>query len=146
MLEHNLSCHQVMFYIWLKLKTIHFKRKQAGDPSAPSAVIRCQFCYWSDYVTHVISCLFVSFYVIKCHSLSVISCHIMLFHFASCLILHLFNKVGCGQGRRGKGQICLPKPLATASLSGQRQKYKLLRARETVVSDFGKCKHLIDWG
>jgi hypothetical protein len=75
---------------------------------------------------HVISCHFMSFHVISCHFMSfrVISCHIMSFHVISSVIGLLrpaFDKVGRGGQGRG-GQICLPKPSATALLSGRRQK------------------------
>jgi hypothetical protein len=96
---------------------------------------------------HVISRHFTSFHVIMsvcvhfvigqiiCHSrhvikynlmaLSVLKCHLMSFsviqcHNISCVIglfRPAFKKVGRG------GQICLSRPSATASLSGQMQKY-----------------------
>jgi hypothetical protein len=99
----------------------------------PSAVIKCQFCYWSYHLIHVIhvikchlvsisllvrSCHFILYHVITCHikSLGVISCHIMSHdtiphHVISCVIglyLPAFNKVGAGAGA-GQGQICLPR-------------------------------------
>jgi hypothetical protein len=73
---------------------------------------------------HVISFLFMSFLFVLFHVIlfHVISSHFMRYHVISCVIIGLFhqacNKVGRGQG----GQICLPRPWATASLSGRRQK------------------------
>jgi hypothetical protein len=32
------------------------KNKQLGAPTVPSALIKCQFCYWSYQVIHVILC------------------------------------------------------------------------------------------
>jgi hypothetical protein len=78
-------------------------------------VIWCQFHYWS---FHVISCHFMSFHVISCHW---VSNHVISFGIG--LFRPSFNKVGAGEG---EGQICLPKPLATASLSGRRQKDMLV--------------------
>jgi hypothetical protein len=67
--------------------------KQVGAPTVPSAVIKCQFWYWSYCVVicqympiYAISCHFMSFHVISCHFMSfhVISCHFMIFHVISC--------------------------------------------------------------
>jgi hypothetical protein len=65
-----------------------------------------------------IECHFKSFHVISCHFISfqVISSVIVLFWPA-------FDKVG------SEGQICLPLPSATASLSGRRQKMHCQKAR-----------------
>jgi hypothetical protein len=78
---------------------------------------------------HVISCHFMSFHVISCHYMSfhVISRHFMsyqviLCHFkCHCTFPQCHSKkLGGVMGGR-VGQICLLKPWATASLSGQRQ-------------------------
>jgi hypothetical protein len=65
---------------------------------------------------HAKSCQFMSNHVI--HVKSCHSCQIMSFviGFSENLV-----KSGAGEGGR-EGQICLPKPSATASLSGRRQK------------------------
>jgi hypothetical protein len=61
-----------------------------------------RFRYWSD---HVISCYICHFI---CHFIfHVISCHFISFHVISCHFMSI---------------ICLPKPSATALLSGRRQK------------------------
>jgi hypothetical protein len=60
---------------------------------------------------HVNSCKFMSIYVNSCHSF-VMSFDIGLFR--------KFSKVGEGGGG---DQICLPRPSATAPLSGRRQKW-----------------------
>jgi hypothetical protein len=56
----------------------------------------------------------------SCH---IMSCYVSL-HFTD---HHSIKSEGAGQGQ---GQICLPRPSATASLSGRRQKY------------FGTCVNL----
>jgi hypothetical protein len=60
----------------------HTKTNLVGVPSVPSAVIKCQFCYWSNHVIYVIkrylmslSVNFIigqilSFYVRSCHHVS----------------------------------------------------------------------------
>jgi hypothetical protein len=87
----------------------------------PSAVIIAKFD-----IGHIEKFHFMSFHVrtcLSCHFISfhVISCHFMLHHDISCVIglfRPAFNKVW----GRWVGQICLPGPSATPSLSGQRQK------------------------
>jgi hypothetical protein len=85
--------------------------KQVGAPTVPSAVIKCQFYYWSYLAIHVIhvtkchllsisylvrSCYFILYHVIKCHvmSLGVISCHIMSYHVISCHIMS-YHTISC---------------------------------------------------
>jgi hypothetical protein len=69
----------------------------------------------------------MSFHVISCHfwSFHVISCHFISFHVISSVI-GLFpttiQKSRVGSGGVGQGQICLPMPSATTSLSGRGQK------------------------
>jgi hypothetical protein len=63
-------------------------------------------------------------------SLRVISCHIMTYHVSLDFSENLSIKSG-GSGEGGRvGQICLPRPLATASLSGRRQKH--VRVNRTI--------------
>jgi hypothetical protein len=70
---------------------------------------------------HVTLYHFMSFMsVMSCH---VMSCHFMSFHVSMEFSDQLSIKLA---GVRGQGgQICLPRPSATVSLSGQRQKYVL---------------------
>jgi hypothetical protein len=68
----------------------------------PSAVIKCQFCFWSYHVIYEI-------YVISCHFICQLT-------FPHCHLIML------GGREEGQDQICLPMPLETVSLSGGRQK------------------------
>jgi hypothetical protein len=65
-----------------------YRTRQLGTPIVPLAVIKCQFCYWLYYASHVIrviSCHYESLRVIKSHFISfdVISFHFISFHFMS---------------------------------------------------------------
>jgi hypothetical protein len=115
-------------------------------------VIRCHFMSYDVIKCHiislrVISCDQVSYHVITCHimSLGVISCHRMSYNIILCLFLPAFNKVGRGQGGR-EGQIFLPRPSATASLSGAKSKNEwalkrfFLRVRFIIFSFFSHLK------
>jgi hypothetical protein len=74
---------------------------------------------------------FMSFHIISFHFMSfrVISCHFRSFHVSLDFSDQLSIKSGRGRGRGRAGSnlsSTLPRPLATASLTGRRQKYPTL--------------------
>jgi hypothetical protein len=74
-------------------------------------------------IGHFIIGHFMLFHVISCHYMSfhVISCHFMSNHVSLDFSDHQLINSGQGLGQ-GQGQICFPKPSATALLSGRKQK------------------------
>jgi hypothetical protein len=72
----------------------------------------CHLCQFRSFVN---SCQFMSFMsFMSIHVIHVNLCHVSVDFFGNSVKLR-----GGREGRRGK--ICLPRPLATASLSGRRQ-------------------------
>jgi hypothetical protein len=85
------------------------RKQQVGAPTALSAVIRCQFWYWSYHgYIQVILVDLKSFKVISSHFLSfyVVSCQIMLVR-VSLAFSPQCHSIKSG-GVKGEGQICFP--------------------------------------
>jgi hypothetical protein len=121
------------------LQCCHRAAKQWLTSRCPYCAFGCQ---WVPILLLVIlchSCHVIAFHFILLHFIHLISCHFMSFHVFSCLFMSFhailchfkchwtfhpltFNKVGREGNGRGEGQICLPRPSATASLYGRRQK------------------------
>jgi hypothetical protein len=82
--------------------------------------------FMSNHVIHVKSCYLCQIMTFMSnHVMHVKSCHsCQIISFMSWVIglFRKFTKVGREGGRGEGGQICLPRPLATASLSGRRRK------------------------
>jgi hypothetical protein len=109
----------------LRRVAIRIKQNEESSYTVHSSVIKCQFCYWSDYVIVVILFYLISFYVIhvtchvmSCHVMSchVMSCHVMSCHFMSFHVRHFisFHVTSCvivafkKAGGRGRAKYVFP--------------------------------------
>jgi hypothetical protein len=111
--NHGKLCHEFQIMLFMSNHAIHVKlcKVMSNHVIYVKSCHSCQIMsFMSNYVSHVKSCH-------SCQIMSFMSNHVMSpWYFSYKLSIKL------GRGISGEGQICLPRPSATASLSGRRQK------------------------
>jgi hypothetical protein len=120
------SCHSCQIMSFMSNHVIHVKTCHS-----------CQnMSFMSNLVIHVKSCHSCQIMSFMSNLVNYVkSCQIMSFMSNSAIHDFSRNSVKSGGQGRGGGQIGLPKPSATASLSGRRQKCRPFTSYKSMLTD-----------